>query len=132
MGLFDWLTGDDDNGGAPAQQVTYAQSPEQQQTYNALLPLLQRLGVATSGSRSNPYLGMYNRGVSPWTGRTTKTPTANRASLPMTSQAYPTASRSMYSPKTRAMANNNMTNQALAIVNKNRIAQGLPPVSLNK
>jgi hypothetical protein len=79
--FWDWLIGDDDE-----TQITHTQSPQQKQVFNALSPLLDRLGSAATGSYTpNSYLTNWNQGVNPWTGATMGGRAVNRQPRP-----YPT------------------------------------------
>ena len=103
--------------------IKYTQSPQQQQVFAALLPMLQRLGVAGGSSANNPYLNRYNQGLNAWSGRAPNYPTVSRANMPTRSMPY--ASRA-----THGM--NSQKERILATINKKRIAQGLPPITLSQ
>lgn len=120
MSLLDWIGRQFDSGGGGDTKINYTASPEQQEVYNAILPMLQRLGVsATRSNRRDPYMRLYNQGVNPATNR------------PLNARTYnlPTASRGY-----QRSATGSNTNQLLALanINKKRVEQGLKPITLDQ
>jgi hypothetical protein len=110
---MDWLLGDKE------AEVKYSQSPEQKQVWQALLPMLQKLGGATGNMRPNQFLTNWNKGTNPWTQqRMNQRPT----NLPTQSMSYPT--KQTMSPE--------MIAKILAAANKKRILNNQNPITMKQ